>query len=128
MEQYFSDSTKRIEKNTDTEIKMGDYEKWFEMDVGIQLANVGGEICRAIRWKNRGDDKKEANFYNKAMEFLELTMQDPKNSHRRGELSEARYELEDFFYGGNTYDNTDESIMKYYDSFLSPPYSMRRKV
>ena len=24
---------KEIEKNTDTEIKMGDYEKWFEMDV-----------------------------------------------------------------------------------------------
>ena len=107
---------------------MGDYEKWFEMDVGIQLANVGGEICRAIRWKNRGDDKKEANFYNKAMDFLELTMQDPKNSHRLGELREARYELEDFFYGGNTYDNTDESIMKYYDSFLSPPYTRRRKV
>ena len=104
---------------------MGDYEKWFEIDVGIQLANVGGEINRAIRWKNRGDDKKMVNFYNKAMEFMELTMQDPKNSHRLGELSEARYELEDFLYGGNTYQNTDESIMKYYDAFLRTPYTGR---
>lgn len=107
---------------------MNDYEKWSKMAVGTQLANVGGEINRAIRWKNRGDDKKTANFYKKAMEFLELTMQDPKNSHRVGELNEARYELEDFFYGGNTYQNTDKSIMKYYDAFLMPPYTERREV
>lgn len=48
---------------------MGDYEKWFEIDVGIQLANVGGEINRAIRWKNRGDDKKMVNFY-RVFKFL----------------------------------------------------------
>lgn len=29
-------------------------EKWFKMEVGTQLANVGGEINRVIRWKNRG--------------------------------------------------------------------------
>lgn len=95
--------------------------KWFEMPVGTQLANVGGEVNRAIRWKDKGDSQKESNFYKKAMEFLELTMQDPKNKHRLGELTECRYELEDFFYGGNTYENTGESIMKYYDAFLFPP-------
>ena len=104
---------------------MYDNEKWFKMEVGMQLANVGGEINRAIRWKSRGDDKKATNFYDKAMEFLDLTMQDPKNRHRLGELKEVRYELEDFFYGGNTYQNTGESIMKYYDAFLRPPYTGR---
>lgn len=29
--------------------------KWFEMPVGTQLANVGGEVNRAIRWKDKGD-------------------------------------------------------------------------
>ncbi len=92
--------------------------RWFQMPVGVQLANVGGEVGRAIRWKNRGERQKELSFYEKAMVFLNLTMSDPKNSKRLGELKECELELKDFFFEGNTYKNTDESLMKYYDAFL----------
>lgn len=92
--------------------------RWSQMSVGMQLANVGGEVNRAIRWKNKKEEQKEISFYKKAMEFLDLTMKDPKNGKRLGELSECKRELEDFFWGGNTYGNTDDSLMKYYDAFL----------
>ncbi len=92
--------------------------RWFEMPVGQQLANVGGEINRAIRWKNKHEKEKELSFLDKAMEFLKLTMQDPKNKNRLGELYECKREIDDFFFEGNTYSNTDESLMKFYNSFL----------
>ncbi len=92
--------------------------RWNQMPVGTQLANVGGEISRAIRWKNKGEKDKELSFLKKAMEFLDLTISDPKNQKRLGELNECKYELNDFFFGGNTYQNTDESLMKFYDSFI----------
>ena len=92
--------------------------KWFEMPIGKQLANVGGEVNRAIKWKNKNDREKEFSFFNKAMDFLSLTMDDPKNKNRIPELTECRLELLDFFYGGNIYSNTDQNIMKYFDDFL----------
>ena len=92
--------------------------RWFQMPVGAQLANVGGEVGRATRWKNKGERQKELSFYEKAMDFLNLTMRDPKNVRRMSELKECEIELRDFFFEGNTYGNTDESLMKYYDAFL----------
>ena len=28
-------------------------EKWFRMPVTEQISNIGGEVARAIRWKNK---------------------------------------------------------------------------
>ena len=92
--------------------------KWFAMPVAEQLANVGGEVGRAIRWKARGDAQKSRNFCDKAIEFLELSVRDPKNKHRVGELINAEEELKDYFFGENMFGTTDEALMKYYDAFL----------
>ena len=59
---------------------------WFEMPIDKQLANVGGEVNRAINWKNRGNEQRTAGFCNKAIEFLEIIKMDPKNKNRTGEL------------------------------------------
>ena len=93
-------------------------ERWFAMPVSVQLANVGGEVNRALRWKNRRDREKSLSFYRKALELLALTKQDPKNSHRLGELSFCEEELTDFFEGENIYSTTDELLTRYYDAFL----------
>ena len=41
--------------------------RWFEMPVTKQISNIGSEVARAIRWKNKGDYQKARNFCNKAM-------------------------------------------------------------
>mgnify|MGYP006957495348 CR=1 FL=1 len=35
---------------------------WFAMSIGVQISNVGSEVHRAIRWKNRGDEQKKTVF------------------------------------------------------------------
>ena len=92
--------------------------RWFEMPVTRQISNIGSEVARAIRWKNKGDYQKARNFCNKAIEFWLLTEEDPKNRHRVGEFNNAVEELRDFFLGDNIYQTTDEMLTRYYDAFL----------
>ena len=91
---------------------------WFNMPVDMQISNIGSEVSRAINWKNRGNEKRMIGFCNKAIEFLNLSVEDPKNRHRIGELSFCIEELKDYFLGDNLYSTTDEMLHKYYDAFL----------
>ncbi len=88
------------------------------MPVGVQISNVGSEVHRAIRWKNRGDVQKKNSFCMKAIEFLELMKKDPKNRYRTGELDCCIDELQDYLMGENSYNTSEEQLIKYYDAFL----------
>lgn len=92
---------------------------WYAMPVTMQISNIGSEVSRAIRWKNKGDDVKKVNFCKKAIEFLNLSISDPKNVHRKQEFEFCIEELQDYFMGNNDYDTTDEMLEKYYDAFLN---------
>ena len=94
-------------------------QRWYSMPVAEQLLNVGSEVHRAIRWKNREDYGKSANFCEKAIEFLRIMQTDPKNAGRVGEFEEGIFELQDYFLGDNIYNTTDETLIRYYDSFMA---------
>lgn len=79
---------------------------------------VGGEVNRAINWANKGNTKRAENFCKKAKELLQLSIEDPKNRGRIGELFNCICELEDRFLGDNYYGTTDEMLRKYYDAFI----------
>lgn len=88
------------------------------MGIGEQISNIGSEVNRAIKYKNRNEEDKKRRFYEKTVELLNLTCADPKNKFRLGELQFCIEELTDFFVGTNQYNTTDEMLMKYYDAFL----------
>ena len=92
--------------------------RWFEMPVWMQISNIGSEVQRAIKWKNKGDQDKAERFCDKAIEFWRLSERDPKNSHRIQEFECAIEELQDYFCGQNQYNTTDETLTRYYDAFL----------
>lgn len=92
--------------------------KWFDLPVKTQMANVGSEVLRAIKWKNKGDSQKEYSFYEKAQDFLMLTIRDPKNFSCLNELKLCSEELNDYFIGSNVYGTSEAILKKYYDSFL----------
>ena len=92
--------------------------RWFGMSVKMQLANVGSEVSRAIRWKNKGEEEKKVRFCDKAIDLLQLTKKDPKNACRHGELDFCIEELQDYFKGDNYYQTTDAMLTRYYDAFI----------
>ena len=94
----------------------------FKMSFEMQISNVGSEVHRAIRWRDRGDEKGKIEFCKKAIEFLEIIKKDPKNEHREEELDFRIGELEDYFLGDNTLDTTDDKLIEYYDAYLYDIY------
>lgn len=91
---------------------------WFRMPIGVQISNVGSEVHRALAWKKRGNRQREIAFCKKAIEFLTIMKEDPKNKYRSGEINCCIEELEDFFIGNNEYHTTEQTLLRYYDAFL----------
>jgi len=92
-------------------------ERWFKFSLLEQLANVGMDIERTIKWKNRGEMDHSQNAFYRALELLDLTIADPKNRKRLKELVRVRYALVDHFVYDNEYNSTDEIWSNYFYDF-----------
>lgn len=98
---------------------------WSDFSLNEQLANVGTDVSRAIRWREKGNiDYSQAAFH-RALELLFLTIEDPKNrNHRLKELCRLYEVLVDYFAGDNIYGSSDILWEKY---FLAYNYAARIK-
>jgi hypothetical protein len=97
-------------------------QKWSQFSLVEQLANVGCDIDRAIRWKEQGNHDYSVKAFERALELLSLTIADPKNrgEGRRGtfkELVRTREALIDHFVYDNEYQTTDKIWHDYFFAF-----------
>jgi hypothetical protein len=91
--------------------------RWEGFSLVEQLANVGSEVERAINWKNKGRADYCANAFGRALELIDLTIQDRKNKTRLREIMRVRELLADYFSGPNTFSSSDHSWSKYFLAF-----------
>ncbi len=91
--------------------------RWFNFSLAEQLANVGSDIERTIQWKKKGDLEYSNNAFERALELLNLTIEDPKHRKRLKELLRVREILLDYFLGDNIYSFTDEFWQDYFYQF-----------
>lgn len=90
--------------------------RWNELTLLEQLGNVGSEVERAVRWKkNHGPDPERA--AERALELMDLTLDDTKNAMRSSEIARAREVLADYFFGSNEFGSTGESLSSYFFPF-----------
>jgi hypothetical protein len=88
--------------------------RWFEFSLVEQLANVGCDVDRVIRWKSKGNIVYSDDALKRALDLLDLTIQDPKNKKRLRELGRMRELLKDYFMGDNSYAYSDNVWHKYF--------------
>ena len=93
-------------------------EKWFSMTIQEQISNIGSEVLRADRWKQKGNNAKMRAYYDAAVSFLILSIRDPKNRAGKNELNLCIDELADYFIGENQSGTTSETLKRYYNAFL----------
>lgn len=89
-------------------------EKWFELSLVQQMINIGNEVKRALRYSS--DSSKMNMFFDKAIQFTQLTMDDPKNAHVLSELLISKEVLEDYR-GERNLACTEEQINGYYQAY-----------
>lgn len=88
--------------------------RWFTLSLVEQLANVGSDVGRAIRWKAKGDLETSKQAVYRALELIDFTIADPKNKKRLREVVRMREFLADYFFGSNKYGFTDNAWQNYF--------------
>lgn len=90
--------------------------KWNTFSFLGQMGNIGSEIGRAIHWNNK-DKKLSLEAFERALELLDLTIEDPKNKAKLKELCILREMLADHFYFDNEYASRDKEWDDYFYLF-----------
>jgi hypothetical protein len=90
--------------------------RWFTFSIYEQLGNVGSEFERAARAFEKGDHDRFEKAFERMLELLDLTIEDPKwHTHSRlRELLRVREEVCDVFHGGEIYGTSIETLKKYF--------------
>lgn len=91
--------------------------RWFGLPLVEQLAHVGSEVERTIRWRDKGNTEFARRAFERALELLDLTIADVKHRSRLRELTRLREVLADYFWFDNRYGSTDESWHSYFHAF-----------
>src|SRR3989344_1652322 len=91
---------------------------WQKMSLAEQLGNVGGEVHRALKWRDR-DQKLYWNSLGRAFDLLDRSINDERWSGRRKELVRARELLGDTATGGRGYNTSLEELDDYFLEFAT---------
>jgi hypothetical protein len=91
--------------------------RWKTLSFCEQMANVGSEVERTIRWKEKRNPDYSNRAFVRALELLDLTIADEKNRKRLKEIVRVREALADHFCFNNEYQSTDASWSKYFYCF-----------
>lgn len=87
---------------------------WFNLSLVEQMVNIGNEVKRALKFSSELNKKKM--FLDRAIQYTQLTMEDPKNAHVLPELRIGKEVLEDFC-GERKLDCTEKQLNRYYQAY-----------
>lgn len=91
--------------------------RWFELSLIEQLANIGADIERSIKWKQKGNAGHSIQAFDRALDLIYLTVEDPKNRNRLREILRTREALIDHFVYDNKLNTTEQQWQNYFYQF-----------
>jgi hypothetical protein len=101
-----------------------DRARWHGLTLAQQLGNIGSELARARHWETAGDrEQREAALF-RALELVDLTLDDPRRRRGCKEIARLREVIGDWYAGSGTYDVSPEELQDYCTSFAL--YGTRR--
>jgi hypothetical protein len=89
---------------------------WSRLSLVEQLANVGAEVGRMLRWRDT-DERLAARAFDRALDLLDLTLADPRWRGRLKEIARARELLCDAESGGLQYGTSLQDLDRYFLAF-----------
>lgn len=93
--------------------------RWHQFSLCEQMSNIGSELGRAIKWKSKSNNRLYEKFLFKALEYLDLTIQDKKylKTRKLREICRLKEFICDHFLGEDQWGFTDEWFEKYLNQF-----------
>lgn len=90
--------------------------RWQQLSFFEQMANIGSEVERAIKWRNKGNSAYSHKAFERSVELVDFTKMDAKNRKRLKELCRLKEILVDSF-DKNIYRSSDSSWHSYFHAF-----------
>ncbi|MBU6389273.1 hypothetical protein KGQ71_02035 [Patescibacteria group bacterium] len=91
--------------------------RWQTLSLAEQLANIGSEVERALRWKSQGNEDYSRLAFERALELLDLSLATKLTAAQFSELTRVREALVDYFMGDNLFSSTPKSWRTYFGAF-----------
>lgn len=91
--------------------------RWGGLSLLEQMAHVGSEVERALQWRAKSNAEYSSRAFERALELLDLTLDNCKNKSRLKEIARTREILVDFFFGSNQFASSDHSLRAYFLEF-----------
>lgn len=91
--------------------------RWAKLSFIEQMANIGSEVERTIKWRNKNNADYSRLAFERALELIDLTLDGEKTASRLRELTRVREALCDHFFFDNSYKSTDKNWQDYFYAF-----------
>ncbi len=93
--------------------------RWSEMPFRLQMGNIGSEVSRSLRWKQKNNESRMNSAIDRALELFDLSISSTREHGKLRELCRAREEFCDYFFGDNSFHTDPAQMQKYYDQFIT---------
>lgn len=91
--------------------------RWYSMSLSEQLANIGAEVGRAAKWQGK-DDQKFNGATSRAIELLNLTLEDQRWKGHLFEIGRVKELFYDSISGRNEYGTDLKDLENYFYPFM----------
>ncbi len=91
--------------------------RWKKLSLSEQLANIGSEVIRALKWRKKGNSEYCHKAASRALELLDLSLDSAGSYPRLKEFARLREAVVDYFYGSNEFSSSEALWRKYFDHF-----------
>lgn len=102
-------------------------ERWHALSVHEQMGNIGSEVGRAIRAKEKGKTERMWGAIERALELFSVTVADPEHRRRLKEITRAREVVLDYLVGDNEYGSTGDGLERYFTAFALAAHRARNQ-
>ncbi len=91
--------------------------RWSLLPVCEQMAHIGSEVCRALNWRQKGNEEQSQRASARALELLDFSLDSNTSFPRIKEFARLREAVVDYFYGSNRFCSSESLWRKYFDHF-----------
>ena len=91
--------------------------RWKELSLAEQMANIGSEVGRAMRWRRKGNTEFAQRAAVRALELLDLSLDAGHSYSQLKELARVREAVVDYLFGSNEFASSDALWQSYFDHF-----------
>lgn len=91
--------------------------RWEKMSFCEQMANIGSEVERALKWQEKGNQEYSEKDFFRALELFDLTIKFNKNQSAFKELTRLREGFCGLFANDNIYNLSADFLRKYFYYF-----------